>query len=74
MKKQKVFKCKYCDQTFPLKQSLGGHTSKAHPNMSVAYKKRVMNKVKKSAMNSAKQNSENNTNIPISGSTFEIFK
>jgi|TARA_B110000285_G_scaffold215000_1_gene260925 hypothetical protein len=59
-----------------MKQSLGGHTSKAHPNMSVAYKKRVISKVKKSAMNSAKSHAENNQtmNIPISGYTFEMFK
>ena len=59
-----------------MKQSLGGHTSKAHPNMSAAYKKRLLNKVKKNQMSSAKHNTELNTekNIPISGSTFEMFK
>ena len=52
-----------------MKQSLGGHTSKAHPNMSAAYKKRLLNKVKKNQMSSAKHNTELNTekNIPISG-------
>lgn len=43
--------------------------------MSAAYKKRVLNKVKKSIKTSAKQAVENNQpNIQISESTFEMFK
>ena len=40
---EKPFKCKFCDRRFKACSALGGHVSKAHPGLSVAYehKKRV---------------------------------
>ena len=44
----KEYKCMYCPMTFQLKQALGGHVSRAHPNMSSSYKKRAEAKRSKS--------------------------
>lgn len=33
-----MFKCAHCPRVFTKSQSLGGHTSKSHPEMSLIYK------------------------------------
>ena len=38
---KKIFPCEHCDRQFFRSQSLGGHMSKAHPQMSSSYANKV---------------------------------
>ena len=41
------WKCKICNMKFLNKESLGGHTSKAHPNSSNKYKKKLQTRMER---------------------------